>query len=73
MFQPAPHIANVRYAIRNIAAEAARVEAQGHEVLHCNIGDPLTIKTDSSAIESHRCAQIASIRRMLPSPNVSWL
>jgi alanine-synthesizing transaminase len=41
MFSPAPHIANVRYAIRNIAAEAARVEAQGHAVLHCNIGDPL--------------------------------
>jgi alanine-synthesizing transaminase len=41
MFRPAPHIANVRYAIRNVVAEAARVEAQGHTVLHCNIGDPL--------------------------------
>ena len=41
MFRAAPHIANVRYAIRNIAAEAARVEATGKRVLHCNIGDPL--------------------------------
>ena len=41
MFRPAPHIDNVRYAIRNIAVEAARVEADGFKVLHCNIGDPL--------------------------------
>lgn len=41
MFRPAPHIENVRYAIRNIALEAARVEAEGKRVLYCNIGDPL--------------------------------
>lgn len=41
MIRPAPHIANVKYAIRNIAAEAARLEAQGRRILHCNIGDPL--------------------------------
>lgn len=41
MIQPARHIANVKYAIRNIAAEAARLEAQGKKILSCNIGDPL--------------------------------
>jgi alanine-synthesizing transaminase len=41
MFRPAPHIENVRYAIRNIGAAAARVEAQGKRVLYCNVGDPL--------------------------------
>lgn len=41
MFRPAPHIEHVRYAIRNIVAEAARVEATGKRVLYCNIGDPL--------------------------------
>lgn len=39
--QPARHIANVKYAIRNIAAEAAKLEAQGKKILPCNIGDPL--------------------------------
>lgn len=41
MIQPARHIANVKYAIRNIAAEAARLEALGTKILPCNIGDPL--------------------------------
>jgi len=41
MVQPARHIANVKYAIRNIAAEAGRLEAQGMKILPCNIGDPL--------------------------------
>jgi alanine-synthesizing transaminase len=41
MIQPAPHIANVKYAIRNIAAEASRLEAQGKKILYCNVGDPL--------------------------------
>ncbi|HEY1086398.1 MAG TPA: aminotransferase class I/II-fold pyridoxal phosphate-dependent enzyme [Archangium sp.] len=41
MIQPARHIANVKYAIRNIAAEAAKLEAEGRKILPCNIGDPL--------------------------------
>jgi alanine-synthesizing transaminase len=41
VIRPAPHIANVKYAIRNIAAEAGRLEAQGKRILACNIGDPL--------------------------------
>ncbi|MEW5741298.1 MAG: aminotransferase class I/II-fold pyridoxal phosphate-dependent enzyme [Myxococcota bacterium] len=41
MIHPAPHIEHVKYAIRNIAAEAARLEAKGQRILYCNIGDPL--------------------------------
>ncbi len=41
MISPAPHIANVKYAIRNIAAEGARLEATGRRILFLNIGDPL--------------------------------
>ncbi|WP_309893452.1 aminotransferase class I/II-fold pyridoxal phosphate-dependent enzyme [Archangium sp.] len=41
MVQPAKHIENVRYAIRNVVAEALRLEAQGRRILYLNIGDPL--------------------------------
>jgi alanine-synthesizing transaminase len=39
--RPAKHIENVRYAIRNVVAEASRLEAQGRQILYLNIGDPL--------------------------------
>ena len=39
--RPAARIESVRYAINNIAAAAARLEAAGRSVLRCNIGDPL--------------------------------
>jgi alanine-synthesizing transaminase len=38
---PARRIANVRYAIRAVVAEARKLEAQGREVLYLNVGDPL--------------------------------
>lgn len=41
MVRPAKHIENVRYAIRNVVAEASRLEAQGRQILYLNIGDPL--------------------------------
>ncbi len=41
MITAAPHIANVKYAIRNIAAVAARLESQGRRIFYCNVGDPL--------------------------------
>jgi alanine-synthesizing transaminase len=41
VIRAARHLENVRYAIRNIAAEASRLEAQGQRILHCNIGDPV--------------------------------
>lgn len=41
MVRPAKHIENVRYAIRNVVAEASRLESQGRQILYLNIGDPL--------------------------------
>lgn len=41
MVRPARHIENVRYAIRNVVAEAMKLEAQGRRILYLNIGDPL--------------------------------
>ncbi|AKJ00160.1 alanine-synthesizing transaminase [Archangium gephyra] len=41
MIRAARHIENVRYAIRNVVAEASRLEAQGRRILFLNIGDPL--------------------------------
>ncbi|ATB30816.1 aminotransferase class I/II-fold pyridoxal phosphate-dependent enzyme [Melittangium boletus] len=41
MVRPARHIENVRYAIRNVVAEAHRLETQGRRILYLNIGDPL--------------------------------
>ncbi len=41
MIRAARHIENVRYAIRNVVAEASRLEAQGQRILFLNIGDPL--------------------------------
>jgi alanine-synthesizing transaminase len=41
VIRAARHIENVRYAIRNVVAEASRLEAQGQRILFLNIGDPL--------------------------------
>ncbi len=41
MIRAARHIKNVRYAIRNVVAEASHLEAQGRRILFLNIGDPL--------------------------------
>ena len=41
MVQPAARIQNVRYAIRNVVAEALKLERAGREILYCNVGDPL--------------------------------
>ncbi len=37
---PASRMANVRYAIRDLAVVAEQVARQGHEILYLNIGDP---------------------------------
>ena len=54
MIRPARRIENVRYAIRNIVVEAKRLEADGREILYCNIGDPLKFdfKTPPHLIEA---------------------
>jgi len=38
---PATRIGGLKYAIRNIAAKAAALEAKGRRILYLNIGDPL--------------------------------
>jgi alanine-synthesizing transaminase len=38
---PARRIENVKYAIRNVVAEAKKLEALGQKILYLNIGDPL--------------------------------
>src|SRR5918995_5067622 len=38
----APRIAGFVYAIRNIVAEARKIEAAGRTVRYLNIGDPIT-------------------------------
>jgi len=38
--QAAARIANVRYAIRDLAVLADQVASQGNNILYCNIGDP---------------------------------
>jgi len=37
---PAQRLANLRYAIRDLAVVADEVVKQGHKVLHLNVGDP---------------------------------
>jgi len=39
-YYPAERVENYKYAIRNIVAEARRIEAQGKKVTYLNIGDP---------------------------------
>jgi alanine-synthesizing transaminase len=41
VIQSAERIGRLKYAIRNIAASAAEIEATGRKVLRLNIGDPL--------------------------------
>ena len=37
---PASRMANVSYAIRDLAVVADQVARQGHKILYLNIGDP---------------------------------
>lgn len=40
LINPSKTASSVTYAIRNIVAEAKKIEAQGMKILYCNIGDP---------------------------------
>jgi alanine-synthesizing transaminase len=52
--RPSARIANFTYAIRNIVAEARKVEASGRRVRYLNIGDPISFgfKTPPHLIEA---------------------
>ncbi len=41
---PATRMANVSYAIRDLAVVADQVARQGHKILYLNIGDPCTLR-----------------------------
>lgn len=69
---PAKRIENVRYAIRNIAAEAAKLEATGRKVLYCNVGDPLKFdfKTPPHLIEAVHRAMLDGYNGYAPSAGI---
>ena len=37
----AARAANIEYAIRDVVVPASKLEAEGHEILKLNIGDPI--------------------------------
>ena len=37
----AARAANIEYAIRDVVVPATKLEAEGHEILKLNIGDPI--------------------------------
>ena len=41
MYEPAERTHHVKYAIRNVVAEAKKLEAAGRKILYLNVGDPL--------------------------------
>lgn len=72
MIQPARRIENVRYAIRNIVAEARRVEKTGKEVLYLNIGDPLKFdfRTPPHLVEAVHRAMLDGFNGYAPSAGI---
>lgn len=72
MVRPAKHIENVRYAIRNVVAEASRLEAQGQRILYLNIGDPLKFdfRTPPHLIEAVHRAMVEGHNGYAPSAGI---
>jgi alanine-synthesizing transaminase len=73
MVEPAHRIRNVRYAIRAVVAEAKKLEAQGREVLYCNVGDPLKFDfaTPPHLIEAVVRAMRDGQNGYAPSPGIA--
>ena len=51
----APRLRDFKYAIRNIVAEAKKVEASGRRVRYLNIGDPSDLRVQDAATHDRRC------------------
>ena len=68
----APRISGFVYAIRNIVAEARKVEAAGRKVRYLNIGDPITFgfKTPPHMIEAVERAMRESHNGYAPSVGI---
>ena len=67
----APRVAGFVYAIRNIVAEAKKVEAAGRQVRYLNIGDPITFgfRTPPHMIEAVERAMRDADGRLLRTYN----
>ncbi|HYV49848.1 MAG TPA: aminotransferase class I/II-fold pyridoxal phosphate-dependent enzyme [Myxococcaceae bacterium] len=72
MVEPAARIQNVRYAIRNVVAEALKLEREGREILYCNVGDPLKFDfvTPPHLVEAVHKAMIDGHNGYAPSPGL---
>jgi len=70
--EPAARIQNVRYAIRNVVAEALKVEREGREILYCNVGDPLKFDfaTPPHLVEAVHKAMLDGHNGYAPSPGL---
>jgi len=71
--EPAARIQNVRYAIRNVVAEALKLERQGREILYCNVGDPLKFDfaTPPHLVEAVHKAMVDGHNGYAPSPGLA--
>src|SRR5207253_3352655 len=68
----ASRLANVRYAIRDLACVADEVAIQGHKILPLNIGDPITFdfQTPLHLIEAVHKAMRDGKNGYAPSPGI---
>jgi alanine-synthesizing transaminase len=68
----AERVSRFSYAIRNIVAEARRVEAAGRTVRYLNIGDPIPFgfKTPPALVEAVAKAERDGFNGYVPSPGI---
>jgi len=68
----AERLANVRYAIRDLALVADEVTRQGHKVLYLNVGDPniFDFQTPPHLIEAVHKAMVDGRNGYAPSPGI---
>jgi len=66
---PAQRLANLRYAIRDLASSAEAVVKQGHKVLYLNVGDPniFDFATPEHVVEAVVKAMLQQFAAMLTS------
>jgi len=69
---PAQRLANLRYAIRDLASAAEAVVKQGHKVLYLNVGDPniFDFATPEHVVEAVVKAMRDNKNGYAPSPGV---
>ncbi|HXE79248.1 MAG TPA: aminotransferase class I/II-fold pyridoxal phosphate-dependent enzyme [Vicinamibacterales bacterium] len=68
----ASRVRNFTYAIRNIVAEAQRVEQAGRKVTYLNVGDPIPFgfRTPEPLVEAVRRALTDGCNGYVPSPGI---